>query len=162
VPAGRWSLLPALDGEASDLDGLAETWAEQLLSRYGVVFRDLAQRENLSLPWREVLRALRRLEARGLVRGGRFVASFLGEQYARPEAVDSLRRARRSERKGELVRLSAVDPLNLTGVILPGERVPSVHTKSVLLRDGLPVSAEEAEAPLPAAAGGPTAGRLPA
>jgi ATP-dependent Lhr-like helicase len=146
VPAGRWSLLPSADGEAAAAEELAEAWAEQLLTRYGVVFRDLVQRESLSVPWREILRALRRLEARGLVRGGRFVAAFLGEQYARPEAVDALRRVRRTEKRGELVRVSAVDPLNLVGVITPGPRVPAVHTKAVVYRDGLPLPPEEAEA----------------
>ena len=146
VPAGRWSLLPSADGEAAAAEELAEAWAEQLLTRYGVVFRDLVQRESLSVPWREILRALRRLEARGLVRGGRFVAAFPGEQYARPEAVDALRRVRRTEKRGELVRVSAVDPLNLVGILTPGPRVPAVHTKAVVYRDGLPLPPEEAEA----------------
>ncbi|MCH6556476.1 MAG: hypothetical protein IH797_07720, partial [Chloroflexi bacterium] len=131
-----------------------EVWAEQLLTRYGVIFRDLVQRESLSLPWRELLRALRRLEARGLVRGGRFVGTFLGEQYARPEAVDALRRVRRTEKKGELVRLSAVDPLNLAGILTPGPRIPAVHTKAIVYCDGLPLPPEEAEA-LPASSAGP-------
>jgi ATP-dependent Lhr-like helicase len=123
---------------------LAETWAEQLLFRYGVVFRDLVQRENITVPWRDILRALRRMEARGSVRGGRFVAGFYGEQYARPEAVESLRKVRRMEKKGELVRISAVDPLNLTGTITPGPRVTAVHTRHVLYRDGVPLTDEEA------------------
>src|SRR3989304_1913480 len=122
---------------------LAEAWAEQLLTRYGVVFRDAVQREGLSLPWRDVLRALRRLEARGLVRGGRFVAAFYGEQYARPEAVDALRRVRRTEKRGETVRLSAVDPLNPVGILTPGPRLPAVPTKAVVYRDGLPEAADE-------------------
>jgi ATP-dependent Lhr-like helicase len=146
VPSGRWALLPSPDGEALAGDELAEAWAEQLLSRYGVVFRDVVQREGLALPWREVLRALRRLEARGLVRGGRFVAGFFGEQYARPEAVDALRRVRRAEKVGELVRLSAVDPLNLVGILTPGPRVPAVHTNAVVYRDGLPLPPGEVEA----------------
>jgi len=124
-------------------EDLAETWAEQLLFRYGVVFRDLVRRENITIPWRDLLRALRRMEARGSVRGGRFVAGFYGEQYARPEAVESLRKVRRMETKGELVRISAVDPLNLTGAITPGPRVTAVHTRSVLYRDGVPLSDNE-------------------
>ncbi len=96
------------------------------------------------MPWRDILRALRRMEARGSVRGGRFVAGFYGEQYARPEAVESLRKVRRMEKKGELVRVSAVDPLNLTGAITPGPRVTSVHTRHVLYRDGVPLSEQEA------------------
>ena len=125
-------------------EDLAETWAEQLLFRYGVVFRDLVQRENITVPWRDILRSLRRMEARGSVRGGRFVAGFYGEQYARPEAVESLRKVRRMEKKGELVRVSAVDPLNLTGNITPGARVTAVHTRSVLYRDGVPLTDVEA------------------
>lgn len=87
------------------------------------------------MPW------LRRMEARGLVRGGRFVAGFYGEQYARPEPVESLRRVRRTERKGDELLLSAVDPLNLAGVLTPGARITSIHTNSVLFRDGLPSDA---------------------
>ena len=84
------------------------------------------------------------MEAQGTIRGGRFVSDFYGEQYARPEAVESLRQTRKAERRGELVRISAVDPLNLTGIIVPGQRVPSIHTKTVVYRDGLPLSEEEA------------------
>ncbi len=105
------------------------------------MFRDLVRREKLSVPWREVLRALRRLEARGLVRGGRFVAGFYGEQYARPEAVESLRRVRRTEKQEELVQVSAVDPLNLAGILTPGPLVPAIHTNGVTYRDGLPQAA---------------------
>ncbi len=118
-------------------DELAEHVAGQLLARWGVVFWDLASHEDLAVPWREILWALRRFEARGLVRGGRFVTGFAGEQYALPEALDELRHIRRSQRKGELVRLSAADPLNLSGVILPGKRVAALRTNSVLFRDGL-------------------------
>ena len=137
IPAGRWSLLPE-QGDATAIEELAEAWAEQLLFRYGVVFRDMMQRENMSLPWRHVLRALRRMEARGTVRGGRFVAGFYGEQYARPEAVDSLRRVRRTEKDGDELQVNAVDPLNLAGVLTPGPRIPAVHTTQVRYVDGLP------------------------
>jgi ATP-dependent helicase Lhr and Lhr-like helicase len=133
---GRWSLLPAA-GQTEDEDRLAESVAGQLLSRWGVVFWDLLGQETLSVPWRQILWALRRLEARGLVRGGRFVTGFVGEQYALPEAVDLLRRVRRTERGGEMVRLSAADPLNLTGIVLPGKRVPAVRTNQVVYTDGL-------------------------
>ena len=115
--------------------------AEQLLARWGVVFRDRLARETLAVPWREVLWALRRLEARGTVRGGRFVTGFVGEQYALPGAVDALRRTRRIERSGELVRVSAVDPLNLVGVLTPGPRVPANSGREVVYQDGLPVVA---------------------
>jgi ATP-dependent Lhr-like helicase len=137
---GRWALLPtaAAEGpEGPDPDALAELVADQLLRRWGVVLFDLMARETLALPWREVAWALRRLEARGLIRGGRFVAGFTGEQYALPEAVEELRRVRRSPRSGQEVRLSAADPLNLVGVILPGPRVPAVRTNWVTYRDGL-------------------------
>ena len=141
---GRWSLLhaPAPDEltEGTDVETLAEAVAEQLLARYGVVFRDLAVRESLVLPWREILWALRRMEARGTARGGRFVTGFVGEQYALPDAVEALRNTRRRERTGEVVRLAAVDPLNLTGVITPGPRVPAVRGNFVTYRDGLPVA----------------------
>jgi ATP-dependent Lhr-like helicase len=136
-PVGRWSLLVAPD-DAFDPDELAEAVAEQLLARWGVVFRDLRVMETLALPWREVLWALRRLEARGVVRGGRFVTGFTGEQFALPAAVDELRRVRRAERSGERVEVAATDPLNLTGVITPGPRVPAIATRTVTYVDGLP------------------------
>ncbi|MEO8456918.1 MAG: DEAD/DEAH box helicase, partial [Chloroflexota bacterium] len=169
VPSGRWSLLPvsgasysmngALEGSSSDdeqiwVEELAEAWAEQLLFRYGVVFRDLVRAENVSVPWREILRALRRMEAQGVVRGGRFVSGFYGEQYARPEAVEALRGVRRTAKTGELVRVSAVDPLNLTGVITPGPRVTSIHTKTVVYRDGVPVQDGDVFGEEPLAAAG--------
>jgi ATP-dependent Lhr-like helicase len=138
MPGGRWALLPTPPSEALSVEEVAEAWAEQLLFRYGVVFRDAVQREDMQTPWREVLRALRRMEARGLVRGGRFVAGFYGEQYARPEAVESLRRARRAERRGEQALVSAVDPLNLAGILTPGARITAVHTNMVSFHDGLP------------------------
>jgi ATP-dependent Lhr-like helicase len=151
VPSGRWSLLPQEFTHPEGLDGslvteeLAEAWAEQLLFRYGVVFRDLVKQEPFTVPWREILRALRRMEAQGTIRGGRFVTGFYGEQYARPEAVEALRAVRRTEKTGELVRVSAVDPLNLTGIITSTPRVPAIHTKSVLYRDGVPLSEEETQ-----------------
>jgi ATP-dependent Lhr-like helicase len=104
------------------------------------VFRDIVAREALVVPWREVLWALRRLEARGLARGGRFVTGFVGEQYALAEAVEALRQTRRRERTGEVVRVAAVDPLNLVGILTPGPRVPAVRTHVVVYRDGLPVT----------------------
>jgi ATP-dependent helicase Lhr and Lhr-like helicase len=111
--------------------------ASQLLARWGVVFWDLVSHEDLAVPWREILWALRRFEARGLVRGGRFVTSFAGEQYSVPEALEELRHVRRSQHNGQVVRLSAADPLNLSGVVLPDKRVPALRTNSVVFRDGL-------------------------
>jgi ATP-dependent Lhr-like helicase len=134
---GRWSPLPPAEPVA-DPDGLAEAVAEQLLARWGVVFHDLLARETLAVPWREILWALRRMEARGTARGGRFVAGLSGEQYALPEAVDLLRTVRRSELDGSVVTLSAADPLNLVGIVVPGPRVPALHTNRVAFRDGTP------------------------
>jgi ATP-dependent Lhr-like helicase len=118
---------------------LAETVAWQLLARWGVVFRDVYLKERLAVAWRDVLWALRRMEARGLVRGGRFVNGFAGEQFALPEAVDALRRVRRGERNGETITVCAADPLNLVGIVLPGPRVPAVRTNTVTYCDGLVV-----------------------
>ncbi|MGO8686804.1 MAG: DEAD/DEAH box helicase [Candidatus Dormibacteria bacterium] len=144
---GRWSLVPQA-APVEDHDALAEAVAEQLLARWGVVFRDLLARETLAVPWREVLWALRRMEARGTARGGLFVAGFSGEQYALPEAVDLLRSVRRGELTGELVTLSAADPLNLMGIVVPGPRVPALHTNRVAFRDGMPeVPAAHPESP---------------
>jgi ATP-dependent Lhr-like helicase len=141
---GRWSLLPVA-GAVVDRDSLAEAVAEQLLARWGVVFRDIVARETLAIPWRDVLWALRRMEARGTVRGGRFVTGFSGEQYASPEAVEQLRSVRRAPRTGETVHLSATDPLNLVGIITPGPRVPAVRTNTVTYVDGLPLTETGAE-----------------
>jgi len=138
MPSGRWALLPAPPDGAFAVEELANAWADQLLFRYGVVFRDVVQREELSVPWREILRSFRKQEARGLIRGGRFVSGFYGEQYARPEAVESLRAVRKQERNNETARVSAVDPLNLAGILTPGSRITSLHTKGVAFVDGLP------------------------
>ena len=148
--AGRWSLLPGTVA-TEDPDELAEAVAEQLLTRWGVVFRDLVARETFTVPWREVLWALRRMEARGTIRGGRFVTGFTGEQYAVPEAVDALRSVRRLGRSGETVRVSAADPVNLLGIVLPGPRVPALPTNSVTYVDGAPASASPVALPAPAA-----------
>lgn len=121
---GRWALLPPAV-LVEDHEELAEAVAEQLLARWGVVFRDLAMTENLAVPWREVLWALRRLEARGLIRGGRFVAGFAGEQYATVEAIRRLRQVRKAPPLPRPLLVSAVDPANLTGIIVPGERTPA-------------------------------------
>ena len=141
---GRWSRLETPPGE--DRDALAEAVAEQLLARWGVVFFDLFARENLSVPWRDVLWALRRLEDRGLARGGRFVSGFSGEQFALPGAVEALRSTRRLPRKGETIVLAAVDPLNLTGLLTPGARVPAYPGRKVVLCDGALVTGDDARA----------------
>jgi ATP-dependent Lhr-like helicase len=141
--SGRWSLLPGIIA-TEDPDELAEAVAEQLLARWGVVFRDLLARETMTVSWREVLWALRRMEARGTIRGGRFVTGFTGEQYAHVDAVDLLRSVRRLKRTGGMVRLSAADPLNLVGIVLPGARVPALPTNSVTYVDGVVASADTA------------------
>jgi ATP-dependent helicase Lhr and Lhr-like helicase len=137
--AGRWSLVPAAEADV-DRHDLADAVAEQLLNRWGVLFRDLAVRDCLRLPWREIQWALRRLEDRGLIRGGRFVGGFGGEQYALPTAVEQLARARKTPRTRERVVVNATDPLNLVGLIVPGETVPAVRTNQVVYVDGLPVT----------------------
>src|SRR2546425_482341 len=141
--AGRWSRVR----QASLLpeDQLAEAVAWQLLRRYGVVFRRVVTRETLLVPWRDLLRVYRRLEARGEVRGGRFVGGFSGEQYALPEAVGLLRSVRRQATSGALVTVSGADPLNLVGIITPGDALPALATNRVLYRDGIPVAVKEGE-----------------
>jgi ATP-dependent Lhr-like helicase len=137
--AGRWSLLytePAMDRHKA-----VEATCWMLLRRYGVVFRDVLARESNLPKWRELLIAFRRLEDRGEVRGGRFVNGFLGEQFALPEAVESLRAMRNRQPSGESVTVSAADPLNLVGIIVPGERVPAISGRSVTFCDGVPVDA---------------------
>jgi ATP-dependent helicase Lhr and Lhr-like helicase len=139
VSAGRWSLVPGTSDDV-DRDELAEAVAEQFINRWGVVFRDLAVHDSLRMPWRDIQWALRRLEDRGLVRGGRFVSGFSGEQYALPAAADQLSRVRKEPRTGERVVVNATDPLNLVGLIVPGETVPAVRTKRVTYVDGIPES----------------------
>ena len=153
--AGRWALLAetaesAAGVEVGESDQAASTaraetadsveaFARQLLKRWGVVFRDLARRESLSPAWRDLLLVLRRMEARGEVRGGRFASAFVGEQFALPEAVELLRSVKRSQPDGEEITLAAADPLNLVGTLLPGERIHAAGTGRVTLRDGAPI-----------------------
>jgi ATP-dependent Lhr-like helicase len=151
---GRWSLLRAPDAAvtpptaaegalaAEADDATLEHVARQYLRRYGVVLRDLLARESAPPPWRELLRMYRALEARGAIRGGRFVSGFTGEQFALPEAVDALRAVRRAARVGtERIEVSAADPLNLVGILTPGARVPAVLGNRVSFVDGVPVDA---------------------
>jgi ATP-dependent Lhr-like helicase len=145
--AGRWSLLPEATA-AEDPDELAEAVAEQLIARWGVVFRDLMTRENIAVSWRDLLWAMRRMEARGTIRGGRFVSGFSGEQFALPEAVDALRSVRKLKLTGERVKISAADPLNLAGIVLPGPRVPALPTNSVTYVDGIVAAEGEVAAPV--------------
>jgi ATP-dependent Lhr-like helicase len=139
--SGRWSLLFA--GEAGDHTRALEATCWMLLRRYGIVFRELLAREPLLPRWRELLMTLRRLEDRGEIRGGRFVSGFLGEQFALSMAVESLRAMRNQNPTGELIAVSAADPLNLVGIVVPGERVPVNSGRMVAFQDGVAVEPDE-------------------
>jgi ATP-dependent Lhr-like helicase len=116
-------------------DAALESAARMLLTRYGILFRDLLARESNAPRWRDLLGILRRLEARGEIRGGRFVTGFGGEQFALPQAVDSLRAARHRECTAT-IPVAAADPTNLAGIVIPGDRVPAVPGKQVVYRNG--------------------------
>jgi ATP-dependent helicase Lhr and Lhr-like helicase len=138
---GRWSLLDS--GQVHDRTKALEATCWMLLRRYGIVFRELLARESILPKWRELLITLRRLEDRGEVRGGRFVSGFLGEQFALPFAVESLRAARKQPPSGETITVFAADPLNLVGIVVPGERVSANSGKVVAFRDGIAVLLDE-------------------
>jgi ATP-dependent Lhr-like helicase len=147
--AGRWALLrrgppaPTVDNKHPTPSDTLEHIAMTLLRRYGVVFWRLLEREADWLPsWRELLRTFHRLEARGEIRGGRFVSGLAGEQFALPEAIPLLREVRRRAHDGSLIAVCGVDPLNLTGTLLPGAKVPALASNRLVYRDGLPVAAE--------------------
>jgi len=150
--AGRWSLLrteiaskPSGNGaESIAREAAIEKFARTLLRRYGVVFRRLLERESLGVNWYELGRFYRRWEARGEIRGGYFVAGISGEQFALPEAIGLLRSIRKAPPNGELITLSAADPLNLQGILTPGPRIAALTASRILFRDGLPVAALEA------------------
>ncbi len=166
IGEGRWSLLPghglhpdgtapsgaqvagstqgvSLQGGPLEGEALAESVAGQLLVRWGVVTWELWARESYRVPWRDVVRALRRFEARGMCLGGRFVAGLSGEQYALEEAAELLAQVRK-QRDGEVLSMAASDPLNLTGLVVPGPRVPAARRRHVQLRDGLLVEEHRA------------------
>jgi ATP-dependent Lhr-like helicase len=141
--AGRWSLLtadvqtpPTVVERARRTDAALESAAEMLLRRYGILFRDLLHRESNVPKWRQLVGILRRLEERGLVRGGRFVSGFSGEQFALPNAVESLRESRHRESKAAIV-VAGADPMNLVGIVMPGDRVEAVPGRSVTFRNGM-------------------------
>jgi ATP-dependent Lhr-like helicase len=142
--AGRWSLLHAGDIHSAPPPAL-EMQARALLRRYGVVFRRLLTRETNAAPWRELARVYRRLEARGEIRGGRFVAGMSGEQFALGEAVDRLREIRREGPDGRLIVISAADPLNLAGILTSSERIRAVASNRIAYRDGVAVSVMEGD-----------------
>jgi ATP-dependent Lhr-like helicase len=141
--AGRWSLLSRTAGTMSREEAV-EIQARTLLGRYGVVFRRLLTREANAAPWRELVRVYRRLEARGEIRGGRFVSGMSGEQFALPEAVERLREVRRTKSDGALLTIGAVDPLNLTGILTAGERIRAVRSSRIVYRDGVALAVSEA------------------
>jgi len=168
--AGRWSLLnepnPATNPvgaatnskeahlkatqqaieQARRTDAALESFARMLLARYGVLFRDLLARESNAPKWRDLLNILRRLEARGEVRGGRFLSGFGGEQYALPAAVESLRAARTRDCFA-IITLAAADPINLAGIVIPGDRIPAIPGKQVVYRNGNLYSGNAAPTP---------------
>ncbi len=153
--AGRWSLLRSRSGTGvspvriettrrESTDPALEQFARVLLRRYGVMFRRLLERESFKISWFELGRIYRRLEARGEIRGGHFVTGVSGEQFALPEAIGLLRSLRKNKPSGELIMLSAADPLNLIGILTPGPRITAIGVNRLLLRDGTPVAALEA------------------
>jgi ATP-dependent Lhr-like helicase len=142
--AGRWSELRS-SGDALTRDNAVETLARVLLRRYGVMFRRLLAREAANVPWRDLARVYRRLEARGEIRGGRFVSGMSGEQFALPDAVDRLREVRRSAPDDKLITLSAADPLNLTGIVTADDRIRCVASNRIVYRNGVPVAAMEGD-----------------
>jgi ATP-dependent Lhr-like helicase len=142
--AGRWSLIAQHDPGESDVSDI-EFAARVLLRRYGVVFRKLMEREPLAIPWRELLRIYWRMEARGEIRGGRFVDGVAGEQFALPDAVGTLRKFRKHDDGDELIAISAVDPLNLAGTLLPGERVNATLSNRIVFRNGVPVAVQSGD-----------------
>jgi ATP-dependent helicase Lhr and Lhr-like helicase len=136
--AGRWSLTSSLSGDV-------EQQAMILLRRYGVIFRRLLTREPNAAPWRELARVYRTLEARGEIRGGRFVNGMSGEQFALPEAVERLREMRREGDDGKLIVISGADPLNLAGILTAGERIRATVSTRIAYRNGVAVSAMEGD-----------------
>jgi ATP-dependent Lhr-like helicase len=150
--AGRWSLLteelhaaPTVFEQARRTDAALESFARQLLARYGVLFRDLLTRESNAPKWRDLLNILRRLEARGEIRGGRFLSGFAGEQFALPEVMESLR-ASRTRDCSAIIPVAAADPMNLAGIVIPGDRIPAVPGRQVLYRNGI-LHSDDAEIP---------------
>jgi ATP-dependent helicase Lhr and Lhr-like helicase len=160
--AGRWSLLPARPEQSRGAETTAsrdealrladarsgqavKALAWTLLARYGVVFRRVIARETIGVPWREIVRVYRTLEARGDIRGGRFVSGMSGEQFALPDAVDRLREVRRSTPDNALITIAAADPLNLTGIVTSGDRVRTAAGNRIVYRNGVPLAALEGD-----------------
>jgi ATP-dependent Lhr-like helicase len=140
--SGRWSKFPPFV-QSPTKEERAERWAWLLINRYGVVFRDLLTRESLAPSWRELVSVYRRLEMRGEIRGGRFVAGVAGEQFALNDAVERLRQMREAPAEENVQVISAADPLNLVGIITRDARVPATRSNRVLFANGRPVAAAE-------------------
>jgi ATP-dependent Lhr-like helicase len=142
MPVGRWSLWRQNLGAEIKAEAIVERRARQLLQRYGIVFRELLARESSMPPWRSLLAIYRRQEARGEIRGGRFVNGFVGEQFALPTAVETIRADRGAEEHravGPVVILSAADPLNLVGIVSSGARLSPYSGQSIAYRAGVPI-----------------------
>src|SRR5581483_11888580 len=138
LPIGRWSLWGIGERSRSSDAERVEQVVWQLLRRYGIVFRDLLAREHALPPWRELLATMRRLEARGEIRGGRFVQGFIGEQFALPAAVEALRAMRREHGAATTALVQSGDPLNLVGILTPGARISPFSNQAIAYRDGVP------------------------
>ena len=151
--AGRWVVLRKPEHEQTTMESSSpsidreaiEAVAQKLLQRYGVVFRKILDRESINIPWRDLLRVYRRLEARGEIRGGRFIGGFSGEQFASADAVHLLRSIRRTAVDGSMISISAADPLNMLGILVPGPRLSSAAANRLLYRDGAPIAVLEAK-----------------
>lgn len=141
--AGRWTAFTHPDPEDKTNEDDLFYIAKLLLNRYGVVTRKVIENEKISPPWRNLVRVFRRLEARGEIRGGRFIASLTGEQYALPEALAMLRAVKKKEKTHQIYTISAVDPLNFTGVITPGRRISNLTNNKIMYRDGIPIAVKE-------------------
>ena len=140
MPLGRWSLWREQTNAASvEPEKVIDRRAWQLLRRYGVMFRDLLARESCAPSWRSLLGVYRRLEARGEIRGGRFVNGFVGEQFALPEAVEKLRAERRTRDSDDPVMISSADPLNLVGILTPGGRISPYSNQVIAYQNGTPL-----------------------
>jgi ATP-dependent Lhr-like helicase len=142
-PDGRWFALR--DSGEVPRDIAVDALARTLLQRHGVVFRRVVIREAPGVPWRELASVYRRLEARGEIRGGRFVSGMTGEQFALPDAVERLREMRRTGEDGRLITISAADPLNFTGILTPGDRIRATQGSRIVYRNGVPIAAMEGD-----------------
>jgi len=142
--AGRWSMLQNGSIRAEETDAeYTEEMARILLRRYGVVFRKLADHEDAAPPWRDLIKVYRLMEARGEIRGGRFVDGVWGEQFALKEAVTAIRKVRRDKESEQIVSISAADPLNLTGILTTGKRIPAYYSNRILYKNGVPIAVKE-------------------